>query len=603
MTAQGSPFAARLALVRAQLARQGLAGIVVPRTDEHQGEYVPPRAQRLAWISGFTGSAGLAVVLADKAAVFVDGRYTMQVRAQVDGALYDYCHLADQPPEAWIEANLPTGGRLGLDPWLHSRDQVQRLAAAAERAGGSLQLVEQNPVDAAWVEQPAPPQAPVRPHPLEFAGRASTDKRAEIAASLRRRGLAVAVLSLPDSIAWLLNVRGNDVEHTPFPLSFALLAADGGVTWFIDAAKLLPETRAALDAQVTIAAPADFGPALDALKDQRVLVDPGSAPDWVFERLAAAGARAVEGEDPCQLPKAVKNPVEQAGTRAAHRRDGLAVSRFLAWFQAQQGRDDLTELACSDHLESLRREGNLFQDLSFDTIAGSGPHGAVVHYRATEESNRVLRPGELMVLDSGAQYLDGTTDITRTLAFGTPDAEQRDRFTRVLQGHIQLATTRFPVGTTGSQLDAIARRPLWLAGLDYDHGTGHGVGSYLSVHEGPQRISKLANRVALQPGMILSNEPGYYKNGAYGIRVENLVLVVPSPAAPGAGGASEERTMLGFETITLAPIEKRLIEKALLSADEIAWLDAYHALVEAELGRGLEGAERAWLAEACRPLE
>ncbi len=600
MTAQGSPFPARLALLRAELVRQDLAGFVVPRTDEHQGEYVPPRAQRLAWISGFTGSAGLAVVLADKAAVFVDGRYTAQVRSQVDGTLYEYCHLADQPAEAWIEANLPKGGRLGLDPWLHSRDQVLRLAAAAERAGGRLVLVEQNPLDQAWADQPPPPAAPVRPHPLEFAGRASTDKRAEIAAQLTRRKLATAVLSLPDSIAWLLNVRGSDVEHTPFPLSFALLAADGGVTWFLDAAKLLPETQAALDAGVRIEPPAAFGPALDALKGQRVLVDPASAPDWVFERLSAAGARVVEGDDPCQLPKAVKNAAEQAGTKAAHRRDGLAVSRFLAWYAGQQGRADLTEIECADRLEAFRREGNLFQDLSFDTIAGSGPNGAVVHYRATEESNRVLRPGELMVLDSGAQYLDGTTDITRTLVFGQPDAEQRDRFTRVLQGHIQLATTRFPVGTTGSQLDAIARRPLWQAGLDYDHGTGHGVGSYLSVHEGPQRISKIGNRVALQPGMILSNEPGFYKNGAYGIRVENLVLVVPSPAAPGAG--AEDRPMLGFETVTLAPIEKRLIERSLLSADEVAWLDAYHALVEAELVPGLAGAERAWLAEACRPL-
>jgi Xaa-Pro aminopeptidase len=600
MTAQGAPYAARLALLRAELARQGLAGLVVPRTDEHQGEYVPPRAQRLAWISGFTGSAGLAVVLADQAAVFVDGRYTMQARAQVDPALYRCCGLAEEPPEAWIEAKLPKGGRLGLDPWLHSKEQVQRLRAAAERAGGSVVLVGENPVDAVWADQPAAPLAAVRPHPAEFAGQSSLDKRAALAGQLAERRLDLAVLTLPDSIAWLLNVRGSDVEHTPFPLSFALLAADGGVTWFVAAAKLLPETRVALDPGVILRAPEDFGPALDALAGRRVLVDPASAPAWVFERLAAAGARPVEGDDPCQLPKAAKNPVEQAGSRAAHRRDGVAVSRFLAWFQAQQGRADLTELECSDRLEALRREGNLFQDLSFDTIAGSGPNGAVVHYRATPESNRVLRPGEIMVLDSGAQYLDGTTDITRTLAFGAPGREQRDRYTRVLQGHIQLALTRFPAGTSGSQLDAIARRPLWLAGLDYDHGTGHGVGSYLSVHEGPQRISKHPNRVALLPGMILSNEPGYYKNGAYGIRIENLVLVVESPPAPGA--AAEERPMLGFDTITRAPIEKCLIEKALLTAEEIAWLDAYHALVEYELGPSLSGEERAWLAEACRPL-
>jgi len=598
MTAPTSPQAARLALLRAELARQGLAGFVVPRTDEHQGEYVPARAQRLAWLTGFTGSAGLAVVLADKAALFVDGRYTVQAAQQVDPALFELRHLTDEPPDAWIARNLPVKGRLALDPWLSSKSEAERLRAAAARAGGSLLLVEHNPLDRVWEDQPPPPAMPVRLHPLEFAGRSAEEKRAELAAGLRERGLAAAVLTLPDSIAWLLNVRGQDVERNPFPLSFALLKSDGAVVWFVAASKLTPELRGALGPGVTFEPPEALGDALAALQGERVLVDPASAPAWIFERLAAAGAKLVEGDDPCQLPKAAKNAVEQAGTRAAHRRDGAAVTRFLGWFarETRAGRA-VSELDCAEKLEAFRRAGNLLQDLSFETIAGSGPNGAVVHYRATPESNRVLQSGELLVLDSGGQYLDGTTDITRTLAIGRPGAEERDRYTRVLQGHIALATTRFPKGTTGSQLDAIARRPLWLAGLDYDHGTGHGVGSYLSVHEGPQRISKVPNRVALLPGMILSNEPGYYKAGHYGIRIENLVLVVETPTAVG-----EDRPMLGFETLTLAPIEKRLIEPRLLSDDEIVWLDAYHARVEAELGPRLEGAERDFLAEACKPL-
>ncbi len=600
MTSHSSPHAARLELLRARLAQDGLDGFVVPRTDEHQGEYVPPRAQRLAWISGFTGSAGLAVVLADKAALFVDGRYTVQAAQQSDAALFQPCHLGEEPPDGWVAGNLPKGGRLGLDPWLSSRNEVERFRRAAAQAGGTLVLVEQNPLDAVWPDQPAAPAEPVRPQPLEFAGRGSQEKRAEIGAALAHHGLAAAVLTLPDSIAWLLNVRGHDVERNPFALSFALLTQDGGVLWLIEPSKLTAEVREALDPGVEIRPPAGFGAALDALAGQRVLVDPASAPAWVFQRLADAGAKVVEGDDPCQLPKAAKNAVEQAGARNAHRRDGAAVTRFLAWFAAEAPRGELTEMACAERLEAFRREDNLLRDLSFDTIAGSGPNGALPHYRVSAESDRRLQPGDLMVLDSGGQYLDGTTDITRTLLVGEASPEARDRYTRVLQGHIALATTRFPRGTTGSQLDAIARRPLWQAGLDYDHGTGHGVGSFLSVHEGPQRISKVANRTALLPGMILSNEPGYYKAGAYGIRIENLVIVVES--APGAGVAAEDRPMLGFDTITLAPIEKRLIEPRLLSPAEVAWLDAYHALVETELGPKLEGAARAFLAEACKPL-
>lgn len=600
MTTQDRPQAARLERLRRRLAEQGLDGFVVPRADEHQGEYVPARAQRLAWLTGFTGSAGMAVVLADKAALFVDGRYTFQAAQQSDPALFEPCHLAERPPGEWIAENLPKGGRLGVDPWLASRQELERFRRAAERAGGSVVAVDENPLDAVWSDQPPPPGGAVVLQPPEFAGRSSAEKRREIGAALGRAGAEAAVLTLPDSINWLLNVRGSDLERTPFALSFAVLRQDGAVTWLIEPRKLSDAVRAELQDGVEIRPPADFGAVLDGLTGRRVLVDPASAPAWVFDRLAAAGATVVEGDDPCQLPKAAKNAVEQAGARNAHRRDGAALTRFLAWFAAAAPQGGLTELDCAAKLESVRREDNLLRDLSFDTIAGSGPNGALPHYRVTEDSNRRLRPGDLMVLDSGGQYLDGTTDVTRTLLVGEASAEARDRYTRVLQGHIALATTRFPRGTSGSQLDAIARRPLWQAGLDYDHGTGHGVGSFLSVHEGPQRISKMPNRVALLPGMILSNEPGYYKEGAFGIRIENLVLVVESP--PGAGVAAEDRPMLGFESLTLAPIEKKLIEPGLLSAEEIAWLDAYHALVEAELGPLLEGEARAFLAEACKPL-
>ena len=600
MTTQDRPQAARLERLRRRLAEQGLDGFVVPRADEHQGEYVPARAQRLAWLTGFTGSAGMAVVLADKAALFVDGRYTFQAAQQSDPALFEPCHLAERPPGEWIAENLPKGGRLGVDPWLASRQELERFRRAAERAGGSVVAVDENPLDAVWSDQPPPPGGAVVLQPPEFAGRSSAEKRREIGAALGRAGAEAAVLTLPDSINWLLNVRGSDLERTPFALSFAVLRQDGAVTWLIEPRKLSDAVRAELQDGVEVRPPADFGAVLDGLTGRRVLVDPASAPAWVFDRLGAAGATVVEGDDPCQLPKAAKNAVEQAGARNAHRRDGAALTRFLAWFAAEAPQGGLTELDCAAKLESVRREDNLLRDLSFDTIAGSGPNGALPHYRVTEDSNRRLQPGDLMVLDSGGQYLDGTTDVTRTLLVGEASPEARDRYTRVLQGHIALATTRFPKGTSGSQLDAIARRPLWPAGLDYDHGTGHGVGSFLSVHEGPQRISKMPNRVALLPGMILSNEPGYYKEGAFGIRIENLVLVVES--RPGAGVAAEDRPMLGFESLTLAPIEKRLIEPKLLSAEEIAWLDAYHALVEAELGPLLQGEARTFLAEACKPL-
>jgi len=595
--------AGRLAALRNELMRRGVAGFLVPRADEHQGEYVPPRAERLAWLTGFTGSAGVAVVLAEKAAVFVDGRYTLQVRTQVDTRLFEPCHSAELPAEQWIAANLPKGGVLGYDPWLHTLDGVARLKEAVEKAGGSLEALADNPLDAVWSDQPAPPIAPVVPHDLAHAGKPAADKRQELAAKLAADGIDAAVLSLPDSIAWLLNIRGADVPHTPLPLSFATLRQDGTVDLFIEKLKLAPGLERHLGNGVAVRAPAELGSELDRLgaAKARVLVDPATAPSWVFDRLAAAGVKPVKGDDPCALPKACKNPVEIAGTRTAHRRDGAAVSRFLCWLERETARRAVTELEAAARLHEFRRENPLYRDLSFDTIAGAGPNGAIVHYRSTEKTNRALAAGEIFLLDSGAQYLDGTTDITRTMIIGhvpegAPGAEMRDRFTRVLKGHIALATARFPKGTSGSQLDALARAALWQAGLDYDHGTGHGVGSYLGVHEGPQRISKLPNRVGLEPGMIVSNEPGYYKAGAYGIRIENLVVVVPAEI-PGA-----ERELRGFETLTLAPIDRRLVDASLLTRDEVAWLDAYHARVRAEVTPLVDAETAAWLAGATAPI-
>jgi Xaa-Pro aminopeptidase len=469
--------------------------------------------------------------------------------------------------------------------------------------------VEDNPLDAVWTDRPGPPRAQIRPHPLEFSGRASADKRADLARELERKGLAAAVLTLPDSIAWLLNLRGGDVPRSPLPLSFALLRADATVDWFVAPEKLDAELKDHMGNGVGLYEPSALGPALDALggAGAKVLADPDSAAAWVFARLRAGGAEVVAGADPCQLPKARKNSVELDGTRAAHRRDGLALTRFLAWLAqeapARAPGEELGEVEVSDRLRALRAEDGLFRDLSFDTIAGAGANGAIVHYRAEEATQGRLKAGELFLLDSGAQYPDGTTDVTRTLAIGEPSAEMRERFTRVLKGHIALASARFPYGTSGSQLDVLARQHLWQAGLDYDHGTGHGVGSYLNVHEGPQRISKMPNRVALEPGMIVSNEPGYYKTGAYGIRIENLVAVVESEVMEeGRGGAGEGRSMLAFETLTLAPIDRSLIDVALLSPEEIAWLDAYHARVRSAHHGKLDPDTGRWLDDATRPL-
>ena len=592
------PRPARLAGLRAELVERGLDGFVVPRSDEHQGEYVPPRGQRLAWLTGFTGSAGVAVVLRQRAALFVDGRYTLQAAQQVDGGLFEIHHLIEEPPPRWLVTALKRGEVLGYDPWLHTPQDVERLRMAADKAGAVLRAVESNPVDRVWTDQPAAPLAPVVAHPEVFAGESAQSKRERLARALAEDGTQAAVLTMPESVAWLLNIRGGDVPHTPLPLSFAILRADASVALFIDRRKLTPGLDRHLGNAVTVQPPEELGPALDALAAAGgpVRVDPATAASWIFDRLERAGAVIHRAADPCLLPKACKNPVEIAGTRAAHRRDGAALTRFLAWLAQVAPQGGLGEIAASDRLEALRREGEHFRDLSFPTISGAGSNGAIVHYRATAQSEKRLEPGTLYLLDSGAQYLDGTTDVTRTVAIGEPTAEMRDRFTRVLKGHIALALARFPRGTTGTQLDALARRSLWRKGLDYDHGTGHGVGSYLGVHEGPQRISKAPNSQPLLPGMIVSNEPGYYQTGAYGIRIENLVLVQPVVAEGG------EREMLGFETLTLAPIDRNLIEPSMLDDEEIEWLDAYHARVREELTPLVDADTARWLAEVTRPL-
>lgn len=589
----------RLASLRAELTQRGLAGFMVPRADAHQGEYVPPHDARLAWLTGFTGSAGTAIILQEKAAIFVDGRYTLQVRDEVDTGLITPLPVMEQSPEGWIAQHLSRGDRLGYDPWLHTPDGVSRLQSACDRAGAVLEACTDNPIDCVWADQPPPPKAAITPYPLEYAGEESASKRARIAVLVAKTPADATVLSMPDSIAWLLNIRGGDVSHSPLPLSFAILYADGRCELFLDPDKISEGLTAHLGDQVTLHNPDRLGPALDALgkKAQRVLLDTSTAAAWIFSRLTTAGAKIISGADPCVLPKARKNPFEISGMQKAHIRDGAALCNFLAWLDQAAACGGLDEITASDKLESFRRATGCLRDLSFPTISGAGPNGAIVHYRANAKSNRMLEQGNLYLLDSGAQYLDGTTDVTRTIAIGTPTAEQQDRFTRVLKGHIGLATIKFPKGVTGAHLDVLARAALWKAGLDYDHGTGHGVGCYLGVHEGPQSISRRPNSVTLEPGMIVSNEPGYYKQGFFGIRIENLVLVTEPKMI--AGG---EREMMGFESLTLAPIDVRLVARELLNDEEAEWLNTYHATVRETLTPLVDAQTIAWLANATREI-
>ncbi|HEX3919848.1 MAG TPA: aminopeptidase P family protein [Caulobacteraceae bacterium] len=587
-----------LPLIREATARQGLDGFLIPHEDEHQNEYLPEANDRLAWATGFTGSAGAAVVLKDKAAIFVDGRYTLQVRDQVDTDLFEVRDLVEGGVPAYLASGAQAGWTIGYDPKLHSPEALERLKSAAAKAGAALKPVADNPLDAAWgAQRPAQPQAAVSPHRAEFSGEDSAAKRERVGRSLTEQGADAALITAPASSAWLFNMRGGDVIRSPLPLSQTILNADGTARLFLDPAKVTPDLPAWLGNAVSLEPPEALPGALADLSGRRVLVDAGQSSAWFFEALEQAGATVVRGADPTALPRACKNAVEIEGARQAHIRDGGALARFLHWIATEAVRDLPGEPDVVRKLEGFREATGALKDLSFDTIAGAGPNGAVVHYRPTDRLARRLQTGTLLLVDSGAQYLDGTTDVTRTVAIGIPTQEMRERFTLVLKGHLALARVRFPAGTTGSALDALARTPLWAAGLDFDHGTGHGVGSYLGVHEGPQRISKLPNSVALRPGMIVSNEPGYYKEGAYGIRIENLQFVTPPAPIPGG-----ERPMLGFETLTLAPIDRNLIDTDMLTAEERAQMDAYHARVLAVIGPSVEPDVRAWLKEVCAPL-
>ena len=593
----------RLDDLRKELKRRDLDGFVVPISDEHMSEYVGAYAQRLAWLTGFGGSAGTTVVLADEAAIFVDGRYTVQVREQVDGQLFDYQSTLTTSIPAWLAEHARAGAKIGFDPWLHGKPWVEACKAALTKKGAAMVPTEGNPIDAVWADRPSPSLAPAMVHGNDYAGQSSEAKRSAVAEWLGARGLDAAVVSALDGVAWLLNIRGQDVERTPVALSFVLVHADGTAELFIAEDKVTPELRAHLGNAVRIQPREAFVPALEALAGKRVGVDPERSVHAIFAALEKSGAIVIELTDPTVLPKAIKNPVEQAGQRAAQARDGAALTRFLRWVGETAPHGEVTELTAAAQLRAEREKTGLLRDLSFDTISGAGPNGAVVHYRVSEETSRTLEPGSVYLVDSGGQYADGTTDVTRTVWIGpdAPPAEIKDRFTRVLKGHIALARAVFPKGTNGSQLDSFARQYLWAAGLDYAHGTGHGVGSFLAVHEGPQRIATAAGGQAgtgqeLLPGMVLSNEPGYYKSGEYGIRIENLVLVEPREIA----GAEGE--FMGFETLTFAPIDATLVEQSLLSSEEIAWWNTYHARTREVLAPQLAGADLAWLDAACAPL-
>jgi Xaa-Pro aminopeptidase len=591
----GQDLAERVARLRVLMAKAGLDAVLVPRADEHQGEYVAPSAERLKWLTGFSGSAGLAVVARAAAALFVDGRYVTQAPTQVDTRTFEVLQIPDTKLSDWLGKHLKPGAVIGFDPWLHTAAMIEELAKSLEPKGIKLEALPRNPVDRIWgSDRPAPPQGAVVPHPARYAGKPAEQKIAELQAALRKGGEDAVILTLPDSIAWLLNIRGSDVAHNPVALAFAIVPASGKVELFVDPTKVSAEAKAHLAKLARISPPKALEDRVKALKGapKRIRLDANTAASWFFRKLRGGKARIVRGPDPCLLPKARKNATEIKGARAAHKRDGAAVTRFLAWLDREAPQGRLDEIATSRHLETLRSETQALKEISFDTISGAGPNGAIVHYRVTTPTNRKLKPGELYLVDSGAQYIDGTTDITRTVAIGTPTREMQERFTLVLKGHIAIAMARFPKGTRGVDLDPFARRALWGAGLDFDHGTGHGVGSYLSVHEGPQNISK-RGMTPLESGMIVSNEPGYYKEGAYGIRIENLVLVTEPEKV--AGG---EREVMGFETLTLAPIDRRLVVAELLSVDELAWLNAYHARVLDIIGPELGPVDRAWLEAA-----
>jgi len=596
-----SSYADRLAALREQLKADKLDGFVVPLTDEHMSEYVGSYAQRLEWLTGFKGSAGSAVVLPEEAAIFTDGRYTIQVRQQVSPTEWSYQSVPETSVAKWLQDNAPNGARIGYDPWLHTSEWVKQATKSLAAKGAELVAVARNPIDAVWADQPQPSKARLAVQPDEFAGQGSPEKRHDMADWLVKEGADAAVLAALDSIAWTFNVRGTDVTHTPVGLAFALVNADGTADLFVEGEKVGDDVRAHLGNGVRLHERYEFEPYLKTLKDKLVAVDPERSVAAITQALEKGGARILSRRDPAVLPKAIKNKTEVAGHKAAQARDGAAVSRFLKWIEDEGPKGEIDEMIAQDKLLSFREALGGLKDLSFDTISAFGPNGALPHYKGTAESNLPFKTGTLYLVDSGGQYQDGTTDITRTVPIGEPTAEMIDRNTRVLQGHIAIATAIFPKGTRGSQLDSFARRPLWEAGCDFAHGTGHGVGAFLAVHEGPQRISPVGSSQSggdepLQAGMIISNEPGYYKPDEYGIRIENLVLVVDKPVA----GADKET--LGFETLTFVPIDKRLIDANMLSDRELDWLNDYHAKVLALIGPQLEGEDKAWLERQCAPL-
>lgn len=595
---------ARVASLRASFDALGIDGFLVPRADEYQGEYVPACAERLAWLTGFTGSAGVALIMREKAVVFVDGRYTTQLAQQVDAATFTPGDLVAEPPHAWIGAHAPKGFRLGIDPWLHAGAEVRRLLKAVEGCGGSLVLLDANPVDQIWADRPAAPLGPVMVQQDVHSGKPAVEKIAEVAQFAAGKGAAGVLVTDPSSVAWIFNIRGSDVPHTPHPLARAIVTAQGGAELFVESAKLGAEAAAHLSAIANVFAPDQLVPRLSALcaEGASVLVDAESAPLALTIAIEAAGGKVVEVMDPARLPRAVKNAVELRGSAEAHVQDGVAMVEFLCWLDRQQP-GSISETEAVMRLEACRASvgqslQNPLRDISFDTISGAGEHGAVIHYRVTSETDRKLLPGELFLIDSGAQYINGTTDITRTVPVGVVQEEQKRFFTLVLKGMIAISAARFPKGTRGCDLDPLARIALWKAGADYAHGTGHGVGSYLSVHEGPQRIARLATQELL-PGMILSNEPGYYRPGAFGIRIENLIYV--TPLEPVEGG---DLPMMGFETLTWCPIDRRLVVPALLTAEELTWLNDYHGKVFEKLSPLITDADvLAWLKNATLPIQ
>lgn len=589
--AGGDDHPARLSALRARMAAEGIDAFIVPRADAHQGEYVADADARLAWLTGFTGSAGFAIITADQAGVFIDGRYRVQVKSQIDLAHFTPVPWPETKPSTWLRDALPSGGKAGFDPWLHTRKEIEAMAKGLAETGIDLTALDENPVDAIWSDRPAPPVGAARAHDDALAGESAALKRNRLAETLRENGARAAFLSLPDSISWLLNIRGTDVPKNPVVQSFAILSDTGHVTLFADPAKFDTKLRAQLGNEVTILPPQDLAAALRDM-DGPVRIDPATAPEASFRLLEQAGTQIIPAPDPAILPKARKNPAELQGMRAAHLRDGVAMTRLLAWLDAQDPAG-LTEIDVVRKLEAFRRDEGII-DISFDTISGAGPNGAIVHYHVTESTNRRLAAGELLLIDSGGQYLDGTTDITRTIPLGTPPDEAIAPYTAVLRGMIAISRARFPIGVAGAHIDALARQFLWAEGRDYDHGTGHGVGAALCVHEGPVRISRVSD-LPLESGMLLSNEPGYYREDAFGIRIENLIAVTEAKAEPG-------REMLGFETLTLCPIDTRPIDLSALSRDEAEWLDAYHARVRRELSPLLDDETRDWLHRATAPV-